>query len=192
MIDHELMQSLEYNGPYGCRYNCGMCRHFNGHNDYAPCSKLPDGVEVLKSNNVCRAFEVRIKNPSVPEFDFDDYLEFLGSDFYRPWNVDTDIIVGESWGCVGLEMTASGGWRSKFGKITHYKPYDKTYCRVFMPRCHIEVNGHKFKIDYRLYREQSFIKHGEIRFDSHLWKDKPTQRKYNKEINGRWRLPSEQ
>jgi hypothetical protein len=187
-IDHDLMQSLEYDGPYGGRYTCSQCVHFAD----GTCGKLPEGITISGSNNVCRSFDARIKNPSAPEFNLDDYIEFLGSYFYRPWSVDTEIIVGESWGNVGLEMTANGGWRSKFGKITHYKPYDKPYCRVFMPRGHVTVGDHSFEIDYRLYRELAFIKDGEVHYDLHYWKDNPRQRKYQKETYGRWRLPSDQ
>jgi hypothetical protein len=187
-IDHELMKSLEYDGPYGGRYTCSQCSHFNESN----CVKLPENVKVSGRNNVCRSFDTRIMNSSAPEFNLDDYLEFLGSDFYRPWSVDTGIIVGESWGNVGLEMTASGGWTSKFGKITHYKPYDKPYCRVFMPRGHVYIGEHSFEIDYRLYRELAFIRDGEVHYDLHYWKDNPRQRKNQKETYGRWRLPSDQ
>lgn len=185
-INHSLMESLEYKGDYGGRKTCKDCVHCPIGEGYQPCAK--QGVDVLPSNNVCRAFKPRIVNPSSPPFNFDDYLEFLGSDFYRPHSVDTSIIVGESWGAIGLEIDANGVWHSKFGKITHYKPYDKPYCRNFFPRCHVEVDGHKFEIDYKRYRECRTVEDGAVNFAVHLWKDKPTQRRYNKEINGRWPL----
>lgn len=184
------MKSLEYNGPYGGRYTCRDCTHCPVGGDYQPCDLL--NIDVLTSNNVCRSFDSSIKNPSAPDFNFDDYLEYLGSDFYRPWNVDTEIIVGSAK--LG-EAILDGGRLAELLPKTYspwYKSYDKPYCRTNFPRCHVRVTkdgvNHKFEIDYRLYREQSFLKDGEIQFVIHLWKDKPTQRKYHKKINGRWSL----
>lgn len=186
IIDHELMESLEYKGEYGCRYTCGMCKEINGYNDYSYCSK--QGLNVFKGNNVCRGFEARIKNPSAVEFQFDSYLEFLGSEFYRPYSADTSIILERYWGNTGIEITSSGGWRSKSGWINRYKIYDKPYCRVFMPRCHVEYDGHKFDIDYRKYREMKTIQDGKIHFDIHTWKDKIKQKKSNKETFGEFEV----
>jgi hypothetical protein len=188
MVDHELMQSLEYDGPYGVRYTCSQCVHFKE----GACAKLPEGVQVSGHNNVCRSFDARIKNPSAPAFNFDDYLEFLSSDFYRPYSIDKEIINGSAR--LGEVIADSGKLARLLPKVYSpwYKYYDKPYCRVFMPRCHVKIGDHKFEIDYRLYRELSFIKDGEIHFDLHYWKDKPTQRKYQKETYGRWRLASDQ
>ncbi|MDQ0154934.1 hypothetical protein [Robertmurraya andreesenii] len=184
-IDHALMKSLEYNGEYGARYTCKNCVHCPVGEGYQPCDK--QGVDVLPSNNVCRAYEARIKNPSAPEFNFDDYLEFLGSDFYRPFR-STGKIIGEGYGMIGLEITKEGGWRSKYGKYNIYEFEDCAHCRVNMPRCHVEIDGHKFEIDYRRYRECRTVEDGAIHFVLHLWKDKPTQRRYNKEINGKYEV----
>src|SRR5690606_5600641 len=94
-IDHELMESLEYKGVHSGRYTCNNCVHFNGYsNDYSFCNK--QGLEVLGANNICKGYEARIKNPSMPEFNFDDYLEFLRTEFYRPWTVDNSIILGSA------------------------------------------------------------------------------------------------
>lgn len=184
MLNHELLESLEYKGEYGCRYTCRQCvHHSSSAENYAFCEK--QGVDVSGHNNVCRGFEARIKKPSAPTFNFDRYLEFLGSDFYRPWNVDTSIVTGRCWGPVGpLQIDANGTWYQKHGWKNTYKPYDKPYCRVFMPRCHVKYNGHKFEIDYRRYREIKTIESGSIHFDEHLWKDSPGQRKYRREIYG--------
>jgi hypothetical protein len=181
-IDHDLMQSLEYDGPYGGRYNCSQCTHFNEGN----CAKLPEGVTVSGSNNVCRSFNVRINNPSAPEFNLDDYLEFLGSDFYRPYSIDKEVINGSAK--LG-EIIADGGKLARLIPKVYspwYKYYDKPYCSVFMPRANVKVGDHSFEIDYRLYRELAFIDDGEIRYDLHYWKDNPRQRKYQKETYGRW------
>lgn len=181
-VDHALMESLEYKGDYGGRHMCKDCVHCQVGSGYQPCEK--QGVNISPTNNVCRAYEARIKNPSSPTFNFDDYLEFLGSDFYRPHSVDTSIIVGKSWGAVGLEVDKNGGWHSKYGEIIHYKPYDKPYCRVFMPRANVMYNGNIFEIDYKRYREIKTVENGVIHFDVRLWKDRPTQRKYQKETFG--------
>lgn len=185
-INHELMQALEYKGAYGGRYTCKDCVHCPVGRDYQLCEK--QSTNVLPSNNICRAFEALIKNPSSPPFDFDDYLEFLGSEFYRPWNVDTSIIIGSAK--LG-EAHADGGHLARILPKTYspmYKSYDKPHCRVFMPRCHVEYAGRKFEIDYRRYRELKTVENGEIEYALMLWKDTPRQRKYNKEINGRWRV----
>lgn len=189
-IDHALMKSLEYNGEYGARYTCKNCVHCPVGEGYQPCDK--QGVDVLPSNNVCRVFEVRIKNPSAPEFNFDDYLEFLGSDYYRPYSVDTSIINGSAK--LG-EIVVDGGKLAELLPNTYYpwyEYYDKMYCRTSFPRCFVEVESegirHKFEIDYRRYRELKTVENGAIHFVLHLWKDKPTQRKYNKEINGKYEV----
>lgn len=181
-IDHELMRSLEYKGEYGGRYTCKDCVNCPISRDYALCEK--QGVNILPSNNVCRAFDARIKNPSEPEFNFDDYLEYLGSDFYRPYSIDKEIINGSAK--LGEIIIDGGRLAGLLPNIYSpwYEYYDKPYCRVFMPRCHVEYDGNKFEIDYRRYRELKTVENVAIKFAIRLWKIKPTQRKYNKEING--------
>lgn len=169
---------------------CGDCSHFIGYSrqEYAQCSYLTEGVTVLGSNNVCRKFNAWIKNPSSIEFNLDDYLEFLGSDYYRPWNVDTSIIIGSAK--LG-EATKDGGKLAELLPKTYspwYKPYDKPYCGVHFPRCFVKYDGHKFEVDYRKYREFSFIDNGELAFDTHIWKDKPTAQKYKSEYYGSIKL----
>jgi len=85
-------QTLEYNGPYGCRYLCSDCRYFAS--ESKTCAMLANpSIKVSGKNNICRLFDPRIKNPSAPPFNFDDYLEFLGSDYYRPLKSTTDFTV---------------------------------------------------------------------------------------------------
>ena len=189
-VNHDLMESLEYKGEYERRYLCRDCifRKDYSADDYTQCEKLPDGVEVSGHNNVCRSFEARIKNPSAPEFNFDDYIEFLGSDYYRPEGIDRHTVVGKVWGPIKSGFDKEGIWSTEYGWKPRYKWYDKPYCRTNFPRCHVKVDGHKFEIDYRLYREQSFVQNGEIIFDEHRWKDKPTQRKYQSEYYGTFKL----
>lgn len=191
-IDHELMESLEYKGEYGMRYTCGDCRLRRGNitDDYALCEK--SGVNVYQNNNVCRAFQPRIKNPSSPEFDYDDYLEYLGSDFYRPWSADTNIIVGSAK--LG-EAIADGGKLAELLPKTYsplYKSYDKPYCHNYFPRCHVEVESdgirHRFEIDYKRYRECKTVENGAVHFVEHIWKEKPKQRRYNKETYGEYKI----
>jgi hypothetical protein len=184
-IDHKLMESLEYNGHYGGRYTCSQCKHFAEGN----CAMLDNRVKVGGHNNVCRQFTARIKNPSSPDFNFDDYLEYLYSDYYRPWSVDTSIIIGSAK--LG-ECVMDGGRLAELIPKTYsplYKSYDKPFCMIHEgPRCHVYVGEHKFEIDYRKYRELAFINNNVIEFVVHLWKEKPTARKYQKEVNGRWSL----
>ena len=184
MIDHDLMESLEYDGPYDGRYTCRDCALFKE----GRCEKLPEDLRVSGSNNVCRSFNARIKNPSAPKFDFDDYLEFLGSGFYRPYSIDKEIIVGSArfkeW------ISDRGELAERFPKSYQpmYKTYDKPYCRVFLPRSHVKIGDHSFEIAYRLYREKKFVQDGEIIFDIHVWKDNPNQRKCQKETYGKWTI----
>lgn len=189
-VNHELMKSLEYKGEYSSRYLCRDCIFRKGYpaDDYAQCEKLPDGIKVSCHNNICRLFEARIKNSSIPDFNFDDYLEFLGSEYYRPEGIDRSTVINKVWGPIKSGFDKEGIWRTEYGWKPHYKSYDKPYCRTNFPRCHVEIDGHKFEIDYRLYREQSFIQNEKIIFVEHLWKDKPTQWKYNREIYGTFQL----
>lgn len=191
MINHELMRSLEYKGKYAIRHRCADCKHFKGthYSEKESCDKLPDHVKISRSNNICRNYETRIKNPSSPEFNFDDYLEFLGSDYYRPWSVDKTKIIGSAR--LGEVVIDGGKLAERFPNT--YKPfydtYDKPYCKVNFPRCFVSVDNHNFEIDYKLYREQKFInENGEIEFVYHYWKDSPTQRRYKTEVNGRFKI----
>lgn len=197
-IDHKLIESLEYNGVHGGRYTCSNCLHFGNGTDYQQCDI--QGIEVFEHNNICKGFDAKIKNPSMPEFNFNDYLEFLGSDFYRPWSVDTNIIVGSArFG----EVTIDGGKQAKrdieYTKHLEendiykpdrkpfqylYKSYDKPYCKARLKDCYVRYNGHTFHIDYVRYRHIKTVENNEIKFNIHTWKDKPRQRKYNKEVNG--------
>ncbi|MCR8843103.1 hypothetical protein NQ117_05375 [Paenibacillus sp. SC116] len=193
VIDHDFFETLEYKGDYGARYLCRGCDHFKGDigadNTTGTCVLLSEpGLKVSRHNNVCRRYKARITNPSNPTFDFDNYLEFLGSEYYRPWNVDTSMQVGEGFGMIGLEATASGGWQGKYGKYPIYKSYAKPYCSINFPRCYVYFGSISFSVDYRLYRNHSFVKDGDIIFITRQWKDKPTQRKYQLEYNGRWSL----
>lgn len=205
-INHELMESLEYKGEYGCRFNCRQCVHFgiSNTNDYNYCDK--QGIEVHWGNNVCRAFEPKIKNPSSPEFNFDDYLEFLYSQFYRPYSIDKDIITGSAR--LG-EMIMDDGKLAKrsedymkmledneeWDKLNNYKPYsyvykyyDKPYCKAYLKDAYVKVNHHTFHIDYIRFRELNTVEDGAVKFKLHTWKDKPTQRKYKKEINNEFKV----
>lgn len=191
-IDHDLMKSLEYKGEYGGRYSCSQCSHFRScHQDQrGSCDNLPSEMVISGHNNVCRSFDPRIKNPSSPTFNLDGYLEYLYSDYYRPWSIDTSIIIGSAR--IG-ETIADGGKLAEFLPDKYspwYKSYDKPYCMVNSgPRCLVKVAEHHFEIDYRLYREMSFINEdNEIEYVVHYWKDKETQRKYQREINGKWEL----
>ena len=187
-IDHELMESLEYKGDYGARYECRQCVNCPAglSNDYFYCEK--QGVSISGKNNVCRAFEARIKNPSAPDFNFDDYLEFLGSDYYRPYSIDKTIITGSAR---LNEVIADGGsLAEKFPKSysSLFKYYDKPFCRIFMPRAHVEYGGRKFDIDYRRYRENMTIEDGAIHFDLMIWKETERSRKYKREICGTYKV----
>lgn len=182
-INYDLMQSLEYDGPYACRYTCADCRHFD--RESKTCAMIGNpAIKISEKNNVCRSFDARIKNPSAPPFNFDDYLEFLGSDYYRPWSVDRSQVIGKVWGLIESGFDAQGVWRTKYGWKPRYKPYDKPYCRMNFPRCFVKVGEHKFEIDYRLYRERAFVEDGVINFVAHYWKDKPTQRRLQSEFYG--------
>ena len=202
MIDHKFHEELEYKGEYGGRFTCQQCVHFGSYGDYKQCDK--QGVEVHWSNNICRGFEAKIKNPSSPEFNFDDYLEFLGSDYYRPWSVDSDIVVGsarlgEAYADGGklarqseeyikyLEETEQLDNLNNYKPYTYmYKSYDKHYCKARFKDVYVSYNGNAFHIDYIRFRELNTVEDGVIKFKVRTWKDKPKQRKYNKETNGEY------
>lgn len=135
-IDHELMQSLEYNGSYGARYTCVDCHHFAY--ESKTCAMLANpAIKVSGANNICRLSTNCIKNPSAPPFNFDDYLEFLGSDYYRPWGIDRKQVIGKVWGPIRSGFDAKGVWRTEYGWKPRYKTYDKPYCQANFPRCHV-------------------------------------------------------
>jgi len=182
-IDHELMQSLEYTGPYACRYSCADCRHFAS--ESKTCAMLANpAIKISAKNNVCRLFDARIKNPLAPPFNFDDYLEFLGSDYYRPWSVDRSQVIGKVWGPIESGFDTQGVWRTKYGWKPRYKSYDKPYCRANFPRCHVYYDKYTFEIDYRLYRELTFYRDGSIHYVVKRWRDSERARKVNEEYNG--------
>uniref|UniRef100_UPI001F5A1865 hypothetical protein n=1 Tax=Bacillus cereus group sp. BfR-BA-01324 TaxID=2920300 RepID=UPI001F5A1865 len=128
----------------GCRVNCGQCKHFKD----GTCRLLEnDQIRISEKNNVCRKFKRRIINPSSTVFNFDDYLEWLGTDYYRPYTIDKKKIIGSAK--LG-EVIMDGGYLSELLPSIYspfYETADKPWCRKHMPRCHIEYKGHKFEID---------------------------------------------
>lgn len=182
-IDHALMKSLEYTGPYGCRYTCADCRHFG--RESKTCAMIGNpAIKISEKNNVCRSFDARIKNPSAPPFNFDDYLEFLGSDYYRPWSVDRTQVIGSAR--IGEAIIDNGKLAQKFPKIYSplYKSYDKPYCCANFPRCYVFYDKYTFEIDYRLYRELTFYRDGAIHYVVKRWRETERARKVKREFNG--------
>jgi len=182
-IDSDLMQSLEYDGQYARRYTCADCRHFN--RESKTCAMLANpAIKINGANNICRLFDARIKNPSAPPFNFDDYLEFLGSDYYRPYGINRDKIIGSAKLC---EVVADGGkLAQKFPKIysPFYETVDKPYCRANFPRCYVYYDKYTFEIDYRLYRELEFYRNGAIYYVEKRWLETERARKVKREFNG--------
>ncbi|MBO1583429.1 hypothetical protein [Bacillus sp. XF8] len=169
----------------GCRVNCGQCKYFKD----GACKLLKnDQIKISEKNNVCRQFKHRIINPSSPVFNFDDYLEWLGTDYYRPYTIDKKNIIGSAK--LGEVIIDGGRYAELLPSIysPFYETVDKPWCRIHMPRCHVEYKGHKFAIDYVNYREGSWIKGNVVTFDQHLWKDRETQRKYQSEIYGSYKI----
>ena len=187
MVDHELMESLEYKGEYGARYSCGQCKHCPVNTDYAHCSK--QGLEVHWGNDICREYSPKIINSSAPEFNLDDYLEYLYSDYYRPYSYDDSITVGSAR--LG-EVVIDGGKLAENSPTVYqpyYKLYDKPYCRVNVGKSiHVRIGENTFTVDYRRFRELRTIENGEIIFKTRLWKEKTKQRKSNSEHNGIFKL----
>lgn len=174
MVDHKLMESLEYKGDYGRRFMCRDCASLKN----GECEMYRQhGINVSERNNICRNFAARIKNPSAPEFNFDDYLEFLMSDFYRPYNIDKDIVVGKQWCMQSLQMTKTGGWEGKWGYSPLYKTYDQPYCRLVNPLTVIRYGKYNFTVDYRLFRNGELVKDNKIKYITCYWKEKETSRK---------------
>ena len=184
MINHELLESLEYKGPYEARYECHQCTQCprGVSTGYFHCGK--QSVEVHHKNNICRGFYPRIKNPSAPEFNFNNYLEFLGSEYYRPYGIDETLKQGSAK--LG-EVVMDQGLLADVFPDTYsplYKFYDKPFCINKFPRCFVKIENHKFEIDYKRYRELKTVENGKVQFVIHLWKDNPNQRKYQKEAYG--------
>jgi hypothetical protein len=182
-INHDLMQSLEYTGPYACRYTCADCRHFAS--ESKTCAMLASpAIKISGKNNVCRLFDARIKNPSAPPFNFDGYLEFLGSDYYRPYGINRDKIIGSAK--LGEVVADGGKLAQKFPQIysPFYETVDKPYCRANFPRCHVYYDKYTFEIDYRLYRELAFYRDGVIHYDEKRWRETEKARKVKREFNG--------
>lgn len=169
----------------GCRVLCSQCKYFKD----KTCKLLKnDQIKISEKNNVCRQFKHRIINPSSPEFNFDDYLEWLGTDYYRPYTIDKKNIIGSAK--LG-EVIIDGGHLAELLPSTYspfYETVDKPWCRKHMPRCHAEYEDHKFEIDYVKYREGTWITDNSIQFDQHLWKERETQRKYQSEIYGSYKI----
>lgn len=185
MIDHELLKSLEYKGEYGRRFLCRDCDKFKDRQ----CEVYKQhNVNVGEKNDVCRKFEPRIINPSAPMFDFDDYLEFLMSDYYRPFNVDKDIIVGKQYCMQKLRMTKAGGWQGEWGYSPIYKSYDQPYCRIVNPLTVMSYGKYTFYVSYRLFRESSVINENKLKYEKCYWKEKETSRKNTVLHNGEFEL----
>lgn len=182
-IDRDLMQSLEYDGPYARRYTCADCRYFAS--ESKTCAMLANpAIKINEKNNVCRLFDAHIKNPSAPPFNFDDYLEFLGSDYYRPWSIDRSQVIGSAR--IGEAIIDNGKLAQKFPEIYSplYKSHDKPYCRANFPRCYIYYDKYTFEIDYRLYRELEFYRNGAIHYVEKRWRETERSRKVKREFNG--------
>ncbi|PFJ84352.1 hypothetical protein COJ29_12315 [Bacillus cereus] len=169
----------------GCRVVCSQCKYFVNRT----CKMLKtDQIKINEKNNVCRKFQHRIVNPSSPDFNFDDYLEWLGTDYYRPYTIDKNNIIGSAR--LG-EVIMDGGHLAELLPSIYspfYETVDKPWCRKHMPRCHAEYEDHKFEIDYVKYREGNWITEDSIKFDQHLWKDRVAQRKYQREFNGIYKI----
>lgn len=171
------MLTLDYSG---CRVTCKDCAFFNDGN----CSELPNDVKVNGSNNVCNMFANRIINPSMPPFDFDDYFYWLVNDYYRPYTIDKNKIIGSAM--IGEIIGDNGRMAELLPGIYQplYQTVDLPRCSLNFPKCHIEINGNKFEIRYLNYRNQRFLDGNNIKFLTRLWKDKPNAKKYNSEHNG--------
>jgi hypothetical protein len=168
----------------GCRVTCKDCSAFrtSGH-----CIALPNEIKVSGSNNVCDKFRNRIINPSMSEFNYNDYFEWLMNDYYRPYGITEEIIGSAKMG----EVLIDKGLLAELLPNVYrpfYKTYDKPYCRVNIPKCHIKINGNEFDIDYKKYKNHSFLENNIVTFISRRWKDKPSQKRYHSEHYGEYEI----
>jgi hypothetical protein len=192
------LRSLEYenySGKYSIRVTCEDCAHFrrvlasDGH-ETGTCDLLDESIRLNHSNNVCRRFKPRIKNPSAPAFDYDEYFEFLMNDYYRPMQLDLGTVEGSVPLDPSDEYVEDGG-RLARTYPNHYAPYyprhDMPFCRIdAVPDAQVSVGRYRFHIDYWLYRDQTWAASGKIRYKQMSWRRSPRsklQRQYNGEFD---------
>jgi hypothetical protein len=177
-LDHGYLNNNgEYIGNYeGCRVRCKDCK-FSNHDGH--CSKL--NLNINENNNVCNQFSPSIINPShTHEFDYDEYFEWLMNDFYRPYKSTDEI-------AYYIDRPCWYQYDERL-KIPVYKTVDCLRCTIHTPDCHVYVGKHKFQIDYRKFRDLSFLEGDEIHYKIHYYKEKETSRKYTTSYNGKVNL----
>lgn len=174
----------EYIGNYeGCRVRCKDCK-FACHeirlsDSKQHCNKI--NLTVHENNNVCNQFKPRIVNPShTHEFDYDEYFEWLMNDFYRPYKATDEIAY----------YIARPAWYQydKRSKIPVYKIVDCLRCTIHTPDCHVYIGKHNFQIEYRKFRDLSFLDGDELKYKIHYFKEKETSRKYTTYYNRKFEL----
>jgi hypothetical protein len=174
-LDHGYLNDQgEYIGNYeGCRVNCGMCKFRNNDNQ---CSKL--NLTINAANNVCNQFSPQIVNPShTHDFDYDEYFEWLKNDFYRPYKSTDEI-------AYYIDRPVWYQYDERL-KIPVYKTVDCLRCTIHTPDCHVYIGKHKFQIDYRRFRDLSFLDGDELYYKIYYFKEKETSRKYTTSYNGK-------
>jgi hypothetical protein len=170
----------EYIGNYeGCRVRCKDCKHscheIGLSESKRKCSKI--NLIINENNNVCNQFSPSIINPShTHEFNFDEYFEWLMNDFYRPYKATDEIVYY-------IDRPAWYQYDERL-KIPVYKTVDCLRCTIHTPDCHVHVGKHHFQIDYRNFRNLSFLNGDEINYKIHYFKEKETSRKYTTDYNG--------
>lgn len=174
---------MEYQGEYGARYTCSWCSHFKD----GICSKIGDQLTVNSQNNICPKYEARIKNPSSPTFNFDQYFEFLMNDYYRPWTIDKKQIIGSA---KFNEVVMDNGWLAATTDVyvPFYQSYDLPRCTLHVPRPVVKKGLHTFYINYTKWRKETWLQGDQIYYDSHVWKDNKGQRKAKSEHYGVFNL----
>lgn len=175
-----LKKNGEYEGEYeGNRVTCRQCKfsEIKPELSYSrnKCKEL--GVDVGVHNNVCNKFQHSITHPNYKEFNYDAYFEWLMNDYYRPFKVTDDVayyIDRPSWYI-----------SDKRHKIPVHKTVYIPRCTVSIPNASIHIGKYNFVIDYKKFKDGSFIdEEGNITYKTFYYKEKPRSKKYTSEYDG--------
>jgi hypothetical protein len=178
----------EYIGNYeGCRVRCKDCKFSCQEIELSESKRKCKHVNLIinENNNVCKQFSPRIINPSHShEFNFNEYFEWLMNDFYRPYKSSGKIIGSGRLG----EAVPDGGRLAELLPNVYspwYGTVDCLRCTIRTPDCHVHIGKHGFTIDYRKFRDLSFLDGDELSYKIYYYKEKETSRKYTSSYDGK-------
>ncbi|PDZ55683.1 hypothetical protein CON15_19275 [Bacillus cereus] len=179
----------EWNGNYqGGRKTCSDCINYNQQRKTCNLiqAKIHDVIDVVvEKANICANFQLKthLQFRVTDKIDcadgiwrYEDYIEWLMNDFYRPYRLDRTKIVGSSkLGCV----VADGGRLAELIPNTYsplYGTLDCMRCKTLnYIRNILTVEGHSFHVNLLDFRDLTFVTgEGLMIHDKHTWR--PTKR----------------